>query len=80
MKKYRFPKLLSVAILSASLILVAYKAAEMPAGSTPKKQNTVIKPVSFRVVNNQKFESGFVGWNLYRIVRSPNSSADGQGC
>lgn len=80
MKKYRFPKLLLMVILSASLILVAYKTAEVPASSVAKKQNPIIKPLSYRVVNNRKFESGFIGWNVYRLVRAPGSSASEEGC
>lgn len=81
MKKHVFPKLLSLAILSTLFVFLAAKKADVPAAKTFKSQvsSQTVKTVSYRVVDGRKFESGFVGWSIYRIVR-PSSGANGEGC
>ncbi len=95
MKKSAYPKLLSLTLVSAMLIFVSYKSGDEPVkqanknksetAARPKGKSAVssqypVKAVSFRVVNKRQYESGFIGWNIYAVVRNTDSSGNGDGC
>jgi len=80
MKNQTYPKLLSLAILSAMVIFLSFRNAEVPVSQTNKNQDKKLKAVSFRVINDGKSESVFIGWNLYSILKIYPSSTNGAGC
>ena len=80
MKNQTYPKLLSLAILSAMVIFLSFRNAEVPVSQTNKNQDKKLKAVSFRVINDGKSGSVFIGWNLYAILRVSPSSTTGAGC
>ena len=80
MKKQKYPIMLSLAVLTTLAIFLSFKKAEVPANQSNKNQDKKLKAVSFRVVNDRKSESVFIGWNLYAILKVNPSSASGAGC
>jgi hypothetical protein len=80
MKNQKYPKLMSLAIVSTMFIFLSFQKAGVPVSQANKNQDKKLKAVSFRVISDRKSESVFIGWNLYAILRVSPSSGNRAGC